>query len=372
MTRKRQRVQPRRSAEYLRWVSIINLPCWFILVLLLACRSSAAAEPEIKIGLITDLSGVAAYAGQQMVRGARLAQYELMSQGLRVHILVEDHQLRTERAASAAQKLLILDGVDALVSQFSSTSIAVSPLAHAQKKPLLYSAAAVSILESNPYACKTFIDFSDGCRAIAAEWRRRQISQVAVLGPVHEATEMCNRGASMEYHQIIRSETTIGEPMQTQMLRLKSHGIQAVLAPVYEGDLEAILRAALNLKLFPLIGVSADSVSLKLEAELVPRFEGIVGFGLPEVPERFIADLRLRDPELPSLGLEHAVVGYIGIKELARSLQGCPRDQPACAIAQLEKGEPLPEFGFKGWRNRKAQFNIQLTEFGRNGFNREK
>ena len=337
----------------------------FLLCFVLLCASSTSGETReksISIGLITDLTGIGAYTGQQTVHGAKLAQNELAAQGINLTLIVEDHRMLTTAAISAASKLITLDHADAIFSQFSGPSVAASPLVRQAGRLFAYSAGAVSILKENPYALKTFLDFSDGCQRTAALWRKQGITKIGVLGPIHEAIELCRAGAFKEFPDLSLKHVESGSDASTQMLQLRNQGVEAILNPGYQTDVEAMLRGAALLHYSPSFGISQESYA----ADWMHRFPALMKktflFGLPSPPESFRTALLKLFPQSSAVGMEHAMLSYLMIKQLVRVLASCPEEDRDCQLQGMLASPTLPEFGFQGWRDRKAQFEVRVSQ----------
>jgi len=96
--------------------------------LLLSSAASAqtrgVSDSEIRLGLITDLSGPIANYGKESRNGATLAAEEINARGgihgRKVRVLVEDSGYEPRRAVLAAQKLVTQDGVFAIIGQLGT------------------------------------------------------------------------------------------------------------------------------------------------------------------------------------------------------------------------------------------------------------
>lgn len=120
--------------------------------LLVACISglcvlaSIAQAPPIKIGTFTPLSGHAAYYGEHIVIGAKLAIDEVNEKGgilgRKVEFIAEDDKNVPAEAVSAAEKLITKDQVVALsASMGSSPVLAVMPKVNDAKVPMFVQTA---------------------------------------------------------------------------------------------------------------------------------------------------------------------------------------------------------------------------------------
>lgn len=117
-----------------------------ILALPLACGKKEAGE--IKIGVITPLSGEGATYGEATKRGVDLAVAEINAQGgvngKKVRIIYEDDQINPQVGTQAIQKLINVDKVPVILGAFgSSVSLAVAPIAE-QNKVVLFSASSTA------------------------------------------------------------------------------------------------------------------------------------------------------------------------------------------------------------------------------------
>ncbi len=83
----------------------------------------------IKIGVIAPLTGPGAVFGSALVKGIELAKRDLADTKYTYEVLVEDDGTNPSVSASAAQKLINVDKVDALITTTAGTGNAVKPIA---------------------------------------------------------------------------------------------------------------------------------------------------------------------------------------------------------------------------------------------------
>jgi branched-chain amino acid transport system substrate-binding protein len=118
----------------------------------------AAAQSTIKIGLIQPATGPAAYDGQSVINGARLAENEVNAGGgvlgQRIELILQDGKADPAESLSAAEKLLSRDKVKLLIGAWgSSATLAVMPLVQRYEIPLIVeTSTSEKITESgNPW-----------------------------------------------------------------------------------------------------------------------------------------------------------------------------------------------------------------------------
>ncbi|GAB2909478.1 ABC transporter substrate-binding protein [Paralcaligenes sp. KSB-10] len=118
---------------------------------------SSPAAP-IKIGVLTDLSGVVADAtGKGSVEAARIAVEEAGGKVLDrpIEVIAADHQHRPDIGSAIARKWFDVDGVDVIVDlPNSSVALAVQNIAREKKKIVMFSSAGTTALsqgQCSPY-----------------------------------------------------------------------------------------------------------------------------------------------------------------------------------------------------------------------------
>ena len=106
---------------------------------LVACKDEkketnhAAVKPVIKIGVIDALSGKYAENGQNVRQVIEFAKQNYASANIDFKFIFEDYGYDTMHAATATNKLINADKVDALISWSSMAGNVVSPLAEQHK-----------------------------------------------------------------------------------------------------------------------------------------------------------------------------------------------------------------------------------------------
>ena len=116
------------------------------------------AAPPLRIGVLTDLSGVVSDAtGKGSVEAARIAVEEAGGEvlGRKIEVLSADHQHKADLGASIARRWYDVDGVEVIVDvPNSSVALAIQNLAREKKKLVLVTSAGTTALseeQCSPY-----------------------------------------------------------------------------------------------------------------------------------------------------------------------------------------------------------------------------
>lgn len=109
---------------------------WIVVVVLVILigvsfinKSSETDKEVVKIGVVAPLTAGATVYGENLVKGIELAKAELGEEGERYELVIEDDGGNTAKAASAAQKLINVDGVKAIITVTSGTGNTVQKIA---------------------------------------------------------------------------------------------------------------------------------------------------------------------------------------------------------------------------------------------------
>lgn len=114
------------------------LLCLCMALAVAACKDEKNAEqteakPVIKIGYIASMTGQFAEIGQNTKLAIDLAKEDVNSKNIDFDFIVEDYGYESPRAATAANKLINIDKVNALISFSSKGANVVAPIAQSAK-----------------------------------------------------------------------------------------------------------------------------------------------------------------------------------------------------------------------------------------------
>ncbi len=335
-----------------------------LLLLLFHSTSLVLAEPKqtVRIAIITDLTGPGAFWGSQTVLGADQAAKEINQNQELLKLFVYDSKLQPKEAIAVAQKALLIDHVDAVFSDFAAPSIAISELVEQQKKILLYAAAARSILSSNRYAFKTYLNYIEGCKLLAERAKQGGVKAIAHLKPISEFGDLCDEGVRMVFPEYEVAEFNYGDDVLTQVKRLQSKKIETIISMAYVPDLNNLVKALSQYNFKPKIFTSTETVTPELLKKF-PKYKGqFVGFGYPPTPASFVVKVRSSFPNREITYAPTVLATYVHVKQLYQILSSCSLGDIDCQTIALEQ-IPDPEFGFFNFKDREADVPIVLNDF---------
>lgn len=331
------------------------------LILLLPLATPGFAENRlVKIGLVTDMSGGAAFYGEQEVAAARLAAEGLKNEGIDLQLIFEDSQLKPQTGLSAVNKLLSVDKVDGLYITFTAVVNAAIETVKRSNTLLIYSAGARSPKQKYDYAFKTYIDYVDGCELLAKYFATHK-KNLAFLKAQAEYGELCGQGISRSGADVFIQEYQKDADLSTQILKIKDYGATALIDAGFTSDTINMLKAAQRIGYAPLFADSDYVFTKDVLREFKKELEGSLAFGIvthrPEAYNRRHLEL-IKGKELGVI--DYAALAHLHMQQMARAIAGCPRADVACQAAKLSAAPAAPDWGFLGWQDRVAKMDLKL------------
>lgn len=157
-------------------------------LLLVACGTSAPSEPEqIKIGYIGPLTGDAASYGVDTVNGVIMAVDEINAAGgiggHQVRLIAEDGRCSGTDSASAAQKLVNIDNVIAIIGgQCSGETLAAAPIAEAAGIPMISPvSSSPDVTDAGDFIFRVYPSDALKTKAMAKYLKERELTKVATI-----------------------------------------------------------------------------------------------------------------------------------------------------------------------------------------------
>jgi len=333
--------------------NLLSLAALFLLNALAHNLCFASPDNVVKIGVLTDLIGKASYLGQKSRIGAEIARSSLAAEGKIIELVFGDTSFDAKKAVSEVHKLIEIDHVHALYSNFTPTAVAISPIVKSAKMLWIYTGAALSPVITNPHSFKSYLDYKQGCRKVAAVFKEQGLSSIGLLKPISEFGDLCLEGATSVYPNLSSSEYVMGEEVKTQVLKLKSKGVQAIINASYEGDFINMLKALSQIQFRVPFGAEETSFTPKAQKEYGMLVDEVLFYGMPMPSAAFIKEVEKYDSENPLSGIEHAGMTCLHLRQIYEAVSRCPSGDIDCQVAQLKASAPSDDFDFLRWDERR-------------------
>lgn len=338
----------------------------YIFLFLLYCSVAFAQERSdvVKIGIIEDLSGHAAFWGKQITLGARLAEKDLRSSGKNVSVFIGDGAFQTTKGISEAQKMLFADDVDAIFVDYMHVVNAVSPIVKNAKKLLVGSCASSGFLDTNPYAFKAFLDYRKSCEEIAQIWKLRGIKNPAVLRVPFEQGDKCSEGVSSVYGEVPEMMFNIGEPLSSQASKLKQKKVDGIFFVGYEADSLNLAKALSEIKYAPYITSASDNFNVGSHLNKYKDvIEGMMTFGYTPLSNDFTQKILAFDPNNPVDFRNGIAIAYLAVTQLYEALSQCPKNDINCQVQKMSESKSSELLSFRGFKGRSADYDYQYVSW---------
>ena len=336
-----------------------------ILGILWVIYADKAAHTSIKIGIITPLSGSSAYWGESTMVGVRMAQSKLKNEGIDVTFISQDGQLDPATALSAAQKLVNVDGVGAIYSEFNPASISVSSFLKGKSVFHLYDSAATSPLDAGPYNFKTYLDYQNSCKNVAQYIKDvKGITRVGVLEMDLEHGVLCVKGIQEVYgnNMVVESYDPSATDFRAQLTKLNHAGVGAIFHASFQPETLTSLREMHDLKINTLFVGLSETMTPDVMSEFGPMIEGDIFFGLPDVSENLKAQINTANNGKDVSDYNATGLAYVHLVQLGEASATCGSDDD-CISRHMSQSKPVPDIGFEGFTDRIARFDTLITEF---------
>lgn len=228
--------------------------------------STNAAAQEIRIGAIASLTGQAAEQGKNWLNGARLAEDELVKEGVHLVLKVEDDATSPGRAVSAFRKMESFDRVQTILGgtwDFLFESIV--PLATSSKIPFLTMTNPVEILSKEALASEYVFTNALSLAATEASMRNFVVGThpqtVAILAPTFPFTtahadmaqKLCKQHGIMVLLRQDFSYDDFFQSLKVLATKVSQAKVDAVFIFVGSQGLDPFLQSLYQMKATPLI-----------------------------------------------------------------------------------------------------------------------
>lgn len=222
---------------------------------------------RIKIGVVAPLQGGATVYGENLVKGMELAIKDLDKN---IELIVEDDSGNPAKSASAAQKLINIDKVDAIVTITSGTGNAVAPVAEQAGVVHMCDCVDTSIAKNNGYLYSVLPE--EEADKWLKEAQSRDIKNVSLIVQNHPGAnliaEEVKKGAEKYGVNLINIETieSSQRDFKTTVSKVKDENADMYFAIVFPPTLEILAREMKNqgISNFSSVGLLAISSDLTI------------------------------------------------------------------------------------------------------------
>jgi len=314
---------------------------------------------SVKIGAILPLSGFGAYWGEPVKKGMEMAKSQLNEKGYNVALFVEDSKSQATEAASIANKLISINGVDAIYSEFAGPSGAASPIALQAKKLFYYDAFDSQFIKDNPYALKVFFGADQECKNFSKYAKQNGVKKIAYLGPTLSFTQTCVDVLESEFGKDNLIVETVADYSETnfrsQLLKIKSFGADFIVSLSYEGNYIAIFKQKEELGIkAPLFCTKDECYNAKVKSS-VPgaAFENTVAFDFG-INDSFKSMFTKQYPGTSDLDIKAAAFGYDAVNYMAPAIAKCNKVDTKCEVDEILKSDYVSMVGSNGFNKDRA------------------
>jgi branched-chain amino acid transport system substrate-binding protein len=195
------------------WILIITLLLVFPVAWGIGMQSTAEAK-ELKIAVITALSGSGANWGRGILHGAELASDEVNAQGgllvggekYTITLIPYDDKYTAQGGAAAVHKAVFSDKVKIIIGSISSASVLAMQEVTEKEKILLYadSWAREPISPQKPYTFRPFMTSTQAAPGMA-RWAKKAFPQVKTVVTV-AANDASGWSIGKDYEEAYKKE----------------------------------------------------------------------------------------------------------------------------------------------------------------------
>lgn len=204
------------------------------LLILAACAQPEQEAQPYKFGATLQLTGPQAVYGVFSRIGIDLAIEDVNKvggiNGRLVKVIYEDNAGDKQKAATAAQKLINVDGVDALLSITPFMGAVIAPIAEESKIPFIHVSSVDSYVINKTYVFKDYPDVSKICELLMRQAVKDGHTKVAQFAVSAESTQFCRKGVASVGEFTADEVYTPGEKeYSTQLTKIKDSGSTALI-----------------------------------------------------------------------------------------------------------------------------------------------
>lgn len=304
---------------------------------------------EVRIGAVLPMTGWGAYWGEGEIKGIELAKDEIAKAGGKVSVIVEDGATDGKQSANAAQKLISIDKVDGLFTEFTAPTSSISPIVTAAKIPFLYDAFIKSPLVSNPYAFKMYFDIEKECKVATDYLKRKGYKKIGALLLNLDMNAECKKGideslsgTNVQYISYDFNVDTVD--FRTFITKMKADKIDSIINVAYEDNAFAFFKQRaeqkLNIPVF-VAGDRPDNFNEKITKGLPSDIlEGVITYDQSIRPE-FVSKIKTKYPDINDKDILSAAYGYDETMYIYNGITACQKSDIDCVTKFIASSKSL-------------------------------
>lgn len=342
---------------------------WSVLLLImtLVFIFGSTNKNNIVIGAVIPQTGFGAYWGGPVLKGIELARKDIKKYypNLNIHIKIEDSKSDTASAVSAAKKLLNIDKADALYTEFSGASSAISPIAKEANKILVYSTFNQKIAEDNQTSLKTFVSYDTVCESFGKHINNSK-SKILIVSSIGDTAPYCVRGLKkyVDKDNIKVVEGFKGNDFRTLLLQNKEFNPNYILPIMYEDGSFALIKQKyeLGLKDINLFCNKQDCASNKILTSLPAASTENIMYFEASIDQNFVSKIKNLYPDISDDDIQAAANSYQSMMVIADGMNNCKDKDALCIAKYVGNKEKFKEQGYTAlqFKDRILQSEVRL------------
>lgn len=268
---------------------------------------SKVSTKSIKIGVVAPMTGDLAFLGEGIRDAMLLAKQDLKSTQYNYELIFEDDQLDSKMTASAVNKLISVNKVDAIVSFGSGPGNVVAPIAE-QNKVVHFGIASDSNVAKGEFNFIHWTPPSEENKVFVKELQRRGIKKLGVFksntqGAAAVIADLKEKIKGTNIKIVTDQVFNSGEKdFRSIISKAKNSGAEIYLLMAFSPELEVLAKqikeAGINT---PLTSIECFELS-----EQVKLFEGEWYVNAASPTENFANKFEAKTGKNPTLGAANA------------------------------------------------------------------
>ncbi|MFA5126898.1 MAG: ABC transporter substrate-binding protein [Patescibacteria group bacterium] len=291
-----------------KWVIGVIMAITIITVGYFVSRGpSEVSQKTIKIGVIAPMTGNLSFMGEGIRDAILIAEENLRNTKNKYEVIFEDDQLDPKMSASAANKLLSADNVDALVTFSSVTGNVVTPIAE-QNKVVHFGIASDPNVAKGEYNFIHWTPPYEENKVFISELQRRGIKKLGIFegnaqGAAAVIADLKKQLEGTDIEIVTNQMFNFGEKdFRTTIAKVKDSGAEIYLLLAFSPELEILAKQMKEAEITTPI-TSIESFEL---SEQLALFEGEWYINSADPTSDFTSKFNAKAGKSPTLGAANA------------------------------------------------------------------